>query len=197
MTYGATSEAGISRLRQLITDFLVFGTVSAFAIAQPLYSILGQNPEFFVAQQIGPLGLLLFVGALSIAVPVALALVAAALDLLSPVARKLWLSGVVGILIGIAALPFLWRIIPDYPAVATAAIVAAIASALALRLSSFLAFAFPLTIAFPILFLIFSPASGLFAKSSASASAKSIENPAPIVMIIFDEFNLTALLDKK
>ena len=47
---------------------------------------------------------------------------------------------------------------------------------------------------FPSLFLFFSPASTLLFSQSADIAAVEIENPPPIVLVIFDEFSSISLM---
>ncbi len=173
----------------------------AFGVVQPLFSLLGRSPGFFLAHRSRPIDLAVLV-LCAYAVPAALPLliewlvalvrpraVAAlhtailvlllTIDLL-PVAKRLGLPGVVSLLIAAAAGAFL------------AIVYMRIRSG-----SRSLVWLSPAVLVFPALLLFFSPASALFWHGrSTKAIHSSIENPVPVVLVVFDEFPLASLMDK-
>jgi hypothetical protein len=174
------------------------------AVAQPLLDLLGRNAEFFLARATQPIDILFLALLLTIGIPVILGFVVAGVrNLHAPTGTVLhWI--VLSILGGILAL----QVISLTPA---AGFPAWLEIALAGGAGVFLAFAFyryePLRSAgrfaavAPIvifgLFLFGSSVSQLIFASGeiVRPSQISIGNPAPIVMLVFDEFPVASLMD--
>jgi hypothetical protein len=175
-------------------------TLTAFAVVQPLFGLLGRSAGFFLAHRSQPvdfLALVLFVYAIPAGIPILIEwLVALAkpkalaplhrvvlallltIDALR-VARRTGLPGVVSLLIAIGAGIFL--------------------AVLYMRIRTWwrsLIWVSPAVVVFPALLLFFSPASTFVLPSSGPPAAGSrVGNPVPIVMIVFDEFPLASLMD--
>jgi hypothetical protein len=65
------------------------------------------------------------------------------------------------------------------------------------KLRLFMTFLSPAAVVFPLVFLFHFPVYKLsFSKEVTSVAAAKIGAPAPIVMVIFDEFPLASLLDE-
>jgi hypothetical protein len=189
--------------RAVLIDFLHLFALVGFAIAQPLYDLLGQNPEFFVAHRASPVHVVGMVVLLSVGVAFGLVVLElgawlagervrrsmhwifvfglAILTVLPPAKR--WIGGhdlvivVVAVLVGFsfAVLYVRWHAIRLFVTVLT-----------------------PVVVAFPLWFLLLTPVSRLVLPDVIGAQADiEIENPVPVVLVVLDEFNITALLDAK
>jgi hypothetical protein len=192
-----TVEAGA---RTFAFRWLHLTALSFFALAWPILDLLGRNPEFFVVRGSRSADIVLLALGLTLVPPLillgieALAHVAAGPRL----SRALHLA-FVGVLAGAFALLALgWIGAPS--AVALAAIAAGAAAALAYaRLEPVRSVVTLLALAVPVflgLFFFNSP-SGELVVSSGDARLADVDvgRPAPVVMVVFDEFPVTALLD--
>ena len=63
--------------RRFLTEALHLFVLSSFAVAQPIYDLVGSNAEFFVAHRAGPGTIAAFVLALSVGLPALLVLIEA------------------------------------------------------------------------------------------------------------------------
>ena len=183
-----------------------------FALAQPLYSLLANYPEFFVARDSEPLDLFLLVLILSLVVPLLCLLLIATLSRFGKGFQQSLKLCLVAVIVALIALQILkaatW--IPGTILVVAALISGAFA-ALAYRkwklVHTYLTVLSPLVLLFPVLFLsnpqisrvIFSepemPEPDTVELDSLSALATSAATP--VVMIVLDEFPLTTLLDEE
>ena len=80
-------------------------TLSSFAVAQPLYDLLGSSPEFFVANDVGPGVLLAAVFIVALGIPAAIFAVIAVIRLVSPRAGTLCYAMIVAALSALIVLP--------------------------------------------------------------------------------------------
>lgn len=183
-----------------LREWAAFFTLAGFAIAQPIYSLLGQNVEFFVAHKVERWTLLAFVFVLSFGIATTLAFIVAIAGKVSNRLRAPTMALAVGVLIGVFVLPFVVRFgsVSSF-VVFGFAVVAAIAAMVFTRsIVSFATFAAPIALLFPIIFLFFTPAKNiLFPAEHIGMGAQNVRNPAPIVFIVFDEFNSAVLLNEK
>jgi len=180
--------------------------LAGFAVAQPLYDILAQNAEFFVAHQARPGDLVLLALVLSAVVPLVLITCA-------------WLGGtpfggltrgtaapLVGALSALLALPILNRLawLPAVAAIGLAlglGVVVGWASWRRAGVRLFLAALSPAAVVFPLWFFFATPVSTLMRSGSpADQEAETAARPpigatTPIVIVVFDEFPLASLVD--
>src|SRR4051794_23311972 len=180
-----------------------------FAIAQPLYDLLGGNAEFFVAHRIGPTGIVMLVLTLSGVVPLVIALFETTVSQISRPAGRFVHLTVVFLLAVVLAAPLVNRIpgLPVYAEVAGAMAAGGLFSVSYARwnaLRTFISVLSPGILAFPVIFLAFTPVSALMFPRAPVVKAgdgglngkSKLAKSAPIVFIIFDEFELSALLDE-
>ncbi|HEX2134461.1 MAG TPA: sulfatase-like hydrolase/transferase [Microvirga sp.] len=183
-------------------DALHVFALCGFAVAQPVYDLIGQNAEFFVAHRLGPAGILAFVAALSLGLPALLVLVEALALRLGPAVQRIVHVVLVFALATAFLAPLLNRAsaLPGYAPLGAAVVLGALATALYVRsgpVRSFVTVLSPGIVAFPVLFLLFTPVSSLLAPRAADASGRvAVRNPVPIVLIILDEFEAGSLLDE-
>jgi hypothetical protein len=184
--------------------------LAAFAVAQPLYDLLGKSPEFFVARHAQPVDILLLVGVLSAGGPTFLVGVAWGVGRVAPAARGF----VQGLFVAggatLCALPALITIkaMPDIAILACAILLGAAFAFGYIRfhpVRTFLSILSPAVLLFPGLFLaqpeIFKlirphrQASVVAAPVPAADASVPWEGaPVPIVFLVFDELPTTSLM---
>ena len=176
----------------------------AFAVAQPLYALLGPNGEFFVAHGAGRAAVIALVLVLSAGVPLLLiALEWLAGRLARDRGRETAHRILVFALGSLAVLPALRHVkfAPGLFAIGAAALVGVAIAALARRprIRRFLALVSPAILLFPVAFVGFTPVRHLLAATPGrdDSAGRAIGKPAPIVLVVFDELTTTALLDDR
>ncbi len=179
-------------------------TLSSFAIAQPLFDMLKRNPDFLVAHHLNTWEITCLAVGLAVVAPAICVVVEGIVRLLGKniqlAVHTLNLAGLGALIL----LPFLkrWNGFSGYGAVITAFLLGLAGSALYVksrtRRFSFI-FLSPAVILFPLLFLFRPPISRLvFTKDNPEfAQSRQIGRPVPIIMVVFDEFPLTSLLNEK
>jgi hypothetical protein len=173
------------------------GALWAFAVARPLFDVLGPNPEFFVVRGWPGGRIVVFALVVALAPPLALAVLEALAELSSPrLARGLHL-GLVGLLAMAIALG-LFAISSTLPALALA-LACGVGAALAydrLRATrSLLTVLSPAPLVFLALFLLFSDVSKLVLPEDAAVRAAGVRATAPVVLVVFDELPVHSLMD--
>ncbi|MCB0869454.1 MAG: sulfatase-like hydrolase/transferase [Solirubrobacterales bacterium] len=172
----------------------------ALAIVQPLLNLLGNNPDFFVARDNTSGQIILFVLLLMLLPPLLATLIEALVNLASPAARWIVHLGFCGVLLAAFSLQILKQFAdgPAWPMIILACLLGglltwAYARARFVRSMSDILIVAPLVIL--ISFFFFSDASEL-TTSTPEVHAKEItaSNPAPVVMVIFDEFPAGSLM---
>ena len=190
----------LHRPRGLAIRGLHLFVLSAFAIAQPLFDLLSDTPEFFVVRgstgwdivMLG-LGLILLPPAILLAVE---ALVGVVSDRAAGVLHLVFLGGlaVLVVLQGVKKLGDLSTPVAFAVAIAIAALgVAAYARTSALR--TFVTVLAPAPVVFFLLFLANSPIEKLSLESEAQAQSTPIASTTPVVVIVFDELPISSLMD--
>ena len=183
-------------------DYLHLFVFVAFAIAQPLYDLLGKYPEFFIAHSAKPgliIGMIFF---LSFGLPLVLVSIESSLHSINKQGQNGSHLVFVLALTVLIILPFMKKVTSsDFLVVAVSGTSAFLFTVLYARLQAarmFITLLLPVTLIFPLLFVFATSTSRLFLPHTAKgASEIEIKNPVSIVMIVFDEFNTTALLDSK
>ncbi len=172
----------------------------AIALVQPLLNLLGSNPDFFVARDNTGWQIVVFAVLLTLLPPVVATAIEALVDLVSRPARQVLHLGFAGILFAAIAMQFLKQFWdgPSLPMILLAiALGAGLTWAYASRrfmrsLTDILVIAPPVVL---VVFLFFSQASELtFASTDVKAKQVEIGNPAPVVMVVFDEFPAGSLM---
>ena len=195
-------------LRSGTSDFLFPGlhllVVWNFAVAQPLFDLFSRTAEFFVLRQSPPLDIILFVFLLSVGLPALSVLVVWGVRVVHA-GLSTWLHLLLlGCLSALLALQVLLAL-QGFPYVSGMVLllgaggIGLLTSVMYHLLSPVRTFCTLLSaglVLFPSLFLFFSPASTLLFSQSADIAAVEIENPPPIVLVIFDEFSSISLMDE-
>ena len=190
-------------------DSLHLGVLVSFAVAQPVFDLLARQAEFFAARRAAPIDIVLFVGCLSLALPALLIgaeglsgwcwhrlrvglhtlLVAGLSSLISLHALNMlntWAgpNGLPGLLLVLSALGLGGTAAVSYRRYAP--------------VRQFVTLLTPAMLVFPGLFVLASPVTSLlFPPTASRLGPVAIPAPAPIIMLVFDEFPLTALLDEQ
>lgn len=184
----------------VLLSFLHLAVLSAFALAQPLFNLLSDNPEFFAARGSTAMDIIVFAVLLVVLPPALLVGIELLIGLAGPKARLGAHLVLMALLAGIVFVQALGDAFgaSDFVLIAIALALGAGAAALYARaepVRSFLTVLSPAPLVFLILFLFISPVSKI--TLAGEASAKSIDGikPIPVVMVVFDEFPGISLLD--
>jgi sulfatase-like protein len=174
--------------------------LSGFALAQPLYDLLGRNPEFFAAHGATRLEIVVFALALALIPPAVLAAAGLAASLIDARLGCALHLAFVATLSGLVALQGLGRL--DAPAAVVLALAAAAGIAAAAAYAVFTHARACLTVlaAAPVvflgLFLLGSEAADLLRESEARAEvARIAPSRTTVVLLVLDELPLNSLLD--
>jgi hypothetical protein len=175
--------------------------LSGFALAQPLFDLLGKNAEFFVAHGSTALDVVVFALLVTL-VPAAVMLgVELVVGLVDRRARTAVHLAAVAFLTALFALQVVKRA-ADGPSVAMLALAGALGvlAALAYRpfaaTRTFLTILVPAPLVFLALFLFVSPVAKITLAGRDEAHAATVAAGAPVVMVVFDEFPVLSLLDE-
>lgn len=194
------------RLREVgrLPWWAVIGTVAgvgAFGLAQPLLDLLGRNPEFFIARRF-PARDILALAAILLIAPAVTALPALFLRLAGAVPAAVAHLGALAFWSAVTAASVLVALGQSdrTPAVFFgAAVLAGLAAAyLFVRYGPFRTAVTYLGLApivFGLWFALFTPVSQLLRSSPSDLpEADSVDNPVPVVLIVFDEFPLATAM---
>jgi hypothetical protein len=191
-----------SLLRELLRNFAHLAVLSALALAQPVFDILGRNPEFFAVRRSSSAEIVLLTVALVLVPPAALVLVEVLAAALSrPLARALHLVFVAA-LAGLLALHVVANAeTPTGAAALAVALVVGGAAALLYRrtraVRTFLSVLVPVPLIFAALFLFDSRVSRLVFVETPEVRAATVASRTPVVMIVLDEMSTVAMLDQR
>ena len=191
----------ISRYPGLALCSLHFLIVWNFAVTQPLFDLLSRHAEFFVIRQSAPLDIILFVLLLFLGFPTLLLLPAWVMSRIHTgmsLGLLLCLLAVGSAALAAQALQAVSQM-PGFVLVAGASLIGLLTVVGYYRFSmirTFFTMLSPGLVFVPALFLFFSPVSALlFSQKEVAVAQVEIDNPPPIVMVVFDEFSLVSLLD--
>lgn len=170
----------------------------SFAVAWPLFQVLEDSPEFFVARGNTSGDIIVFAVALALVPPTVLALCEALLIRLPRARRALHLA-FIGALVAAIALQLVggWSAGPAVLIVMSLLLGAAGALAydrtrVAPHVLSVLS---PAPIAFLLFFLLLSPVSKLILPQDEARAATEVRSAIPVVLVVFDEFAGSSLVD--
>lgn len=195
-------------LNRPLIRFLHLALLVTFAVGQPLFDLLEKGPEFFASR--GSEAIDIFVFALCVTViPAAILL---AIELLAGLVSKRAEQVLHFVFIGLLAAVFALYVLVKYIATdAPTTILFALALALggaaaylygylarAVEIRSLVAVLCGGAVAFFLVnFLFISPVSKLTLPESAEAKKTTVRSKAPVIILGFDEFPVTSLLDSK
>ena len=189
--------------RDLLVGGLHLGVLWAFAVAQPLLDLLGDNPDFFVARGNTRGDIILLALVLALVPPLAMLGLEALARLVNQRLRDGLHLALVGLLAAMIALQALGELASGPGAVLIVGAVALGAGAAALYartewLPSLLTVLSPAPILFVCLFLFFSDTKELvLPEDEVQASEVAIPGQTPVVVMLLDEFQGTMLMNAK
>jgi hypothetical protein len=193
----------LHRPQQVATRGLHLLVLSAFAVAQPLFDLLGDTPEFFVVRGSTTWDIVALALGLVLVPPALLLGIEALGGVFHPrIQTGLHLVFCAGLtaLVALQALKRAADLSPWLSFVLAAAAGAALAFAYGRRqgVRTFLTVLAPAPFVFLALFLVNSPLEKLSLDSEAHASAVSnVTATAPVVLVVFDELPVSSLMDEK
>ncbi|MFL5893949.1 MAG: sulfatase-like hydrolase/transferase [Thermoleophilaceae bacterium] len=179
---------------------LHLGVLYALAVSQPLLNLLGNNADFFTSRQLTSGKVFWFAVAVGLLIPIVLFALDVGVGLLNRGAG--WIVHLV-LVFGLTLLLMAQIVkktahMPSGVTIAVAAVLAAVVTLIYTRsapLRSIASYFAPLPLLVLALFLFNTPAHKIvFPGSTASADVVAHGN-TPVVMVVFDEFTGTSLLD--
>ena len=191
------------------TESLHIFTLWSFAVAQPLFDLLSRNAEFFVARRSEPGDIMLLILLVCVLPPACLVLMIGVLrclgawTLLFQTFQRWTVNLLLTVLVTAIALQALPRLsaLPGIALLAGATLIAVLTTISYRRLPSvrtFVSLLSPALLLFPGIFVFASPAFHVIFPSQASLSSDvKVASTTPVVMIIFDELPVTALMDEQ
>jgi hypothetical protein len=200
---GREPTAGRSQARTLAVNFAHLAALSAFALAQPLFDLLGESPEFFAVRGSSRWDIVLFALAVILLPPAVLVAIEAIAGLVSrPLQRAAQL-----VFVGAGAAVIALQVLKDTAGLtSTGAIVglAALAGAAVALLyrraplvRSFLTVLALAPVFFLTYFLFVSPVAELTLARDPDVQLAHVRASAPVVMVVFDELPVSSLLDEQ
>jgi hypothetical protein len=192
----ASSKEPERRAPTRFDRFAAVVVLTLFAVTWPVLDLLGENAEFFLARR-SPKGEILLLGlALTLLVPVALALLGALPGRMGAVVG----SGLIALLSVLLAFLYLRRLpLPPWATSAVALVVGCLVVWVFHRFDNVRQGARYLILA-PVLclvvFLVATPAGAvLIDRGTGIGTPVSVANPVPVLMVVLDEFPLASLID--
>jgi hypothetical protein len=191
-----------ARWPSLPLAFVHIAALWAIAFVQPLFDLLGNNPEFFIARDNTPSDILIFAFGFMFVPPLVMTAVVALVRLISAAAGRVALCVFVSLLVAGFLLQLLKRSgLPDQ---------SELQMPLALALGGLLGWLYarhagwrsgvtvlgPAPLVFLVLFLVLSPVGDLIRPQTENVSlAGTSTSRTPVVVVIFDELPTTTLMD--
>lgn len=186
----------------LLRHGVQLAVLSALALAQPVFDILGRNPTFFAVRGSSSRDIVLFALALTLLPPAALLTIELAAAAVSRTLADVLHTVFVGGFVALLALSVLTK--GDSPtgaaAVALAVAVGAVAAFAFVRTAfvrSLLMVLAPVPLLFLGLFLLHSPVRRLVFVDTPQVRAATVTSRTSVVLILFDEFSTVGLMDAR
>ena len=189
-------------VREAIWAYLGLAVLWTFAVAQPLFDLLKDNPEFFAARGSSGFDIVSFSVLLVVVPPLLMLGIELLVGLAGRTAREGAHLVLIAILVALIAAQAIKKTVelPDpVMIVASLAIGSAVATlyAAAEPVRSFLRVLSPVPVVFLALFLFTDPISKLAFPDEAQARTIGGVTQAPIVVVLFDELPTTTLMDDR
>ena len=186
------------------SNLFAFGHIAAlstFALAQPLFDLLGKNPEFFAARGSAPWDIISFALLVVIVPPVVLFAIELLVGLASRTAGDVLHLVYIAVLLGLVILPPLKNAVDAGDAVLILVplligVAVAFLYTRAEPMRSFLSVLTPAPLVFLVLFLFISPVHKLTIQGDAEAKSASGGSRAPIVFLGMDELPVIDLMTR-
>jgi hypothetical protein len=172
----------------------------ALAVAQPIFDVLEDAPDYFVAQGVTGGDIVLFALVTAVAPPLVLTLLEVAVGAVRPSLRRRLHLVAIALIVALLALQVFGGAIGGPPALlfGVAAAIGMGVAALYDRSAATRLFASVVSAAavlFVALFLVGSPIEGLVFGDDAGATPPAVSSAhTPVVVVVFDEFPVTSLM---
>jgi hypothetical protein len=176
----------------------VLGLV-AIAVAQPVFEVVSNSPEFFPARSTPAATIVVAVLAICLGLPLGLLAVERTIRLVSTRAATIFTGAIVATLIAAVAMPLVrrWDGV-GFPLDAVIGAAVGVTFGLAYSrirgLRQFLTALAPAALVVPVLFLLSAGVQRHVQPSEAGAAVQAVQRTPPIVLVIFDEFPTNSLL---
>jgi hypothetical protein len=172
----------------------------AIAIAQPLFEVVANSPEFFPARSTPPATIVATVTAICLVLPLVLLGIERAIGAVSGNASTAFHGVVVAVLCAALVMPWFRRnellVFPWDAVIATAIGLAVALAQIRIRIvRQFMTALAPAAFIVPFLFFLHPGVKQSFLPSESAAALEAIERTPPIVLVVFDELPLNSLLD--
>jgi hypothetical protein len=174
----------------------------SIVVAQPLFDVLRENGDFFVAHRSTPFDLGLFVAVLGVAVPAVLGLAVRAVGLVSVRTARVLHVVAIGLLLAAMASQVIQRLtdLPVWPHVVVAAALGGLGAWAYAESSGIRWCASALVAGVPVFAAMFllHPSMEAFVRPldrTAHVSARIPPDAPPIVMVVFDQLPISSLLE--
>ncbi|MDA8017346.1 MAG: sulfatase-like hydrolase/transferase [Thermoanaerobaculia bacterium] len=194
---GQRTRSDRDKDRSFWVDSLHLVVLCNFALAQPLFDLLGRKPEFFAVRRSEPIDLWILVITLGFLVPAPLVLLEGVASLVHRKARRALHGVMCTALIASILLPPLGSFGVGPWAESGVALGLGIGGAIALdrwrRARTLLTFMTPALVVFPAVFLLRPGVSKILQPEEVESRAPT-DATTPIVLLIFDELPLVSLL---
>jgi hypothetical protein len=190
------------RGRPLLWALLHLGALWALAVAQPLFDLIGENPDFLAARAMRGFDVVLFAVLTALVPPLIMVAVEAAVGLAAAGLRWGLHLVLIAVLVGLIAIQALKHAGVSGTAVliVLAGVIGIAAALLYWRVAavrSFVTVLSPAALVVLGLFLFFGPIGDLVLSSDASAANVRVPGSVPVVMVVFDEVSTVALEDSR
>lgn len=179
------------------------GALSSLAIAQPLFDLLGHNADFFAAHDVDATDVVVFALAVTLVPPLALLVVEVLLGLVDARAQAVLHGAFVGGLVALFVVQAVKKRadLPMSRWILCAVLVTAGAAVAYMKLRPvrmFVSVLGPAPVVILVLFLFFSPVEKFVLPATEEAhGAVKVSSRTPVVVVIFDEFPTTSLMDAR
>ncbi len=176
-------------------------TLFTFALAQPLYDLLGRYPEFLIAHGAGAIDLVSILLVVSVLIPGLAILVWLLIGRLAPGYHRAVYLFALFALVALILLPPV-KMLPDWlhGFRAAAALLAGVAFAWSYSrvrtVRSFVTLLPPAIILSPALFLVQSPLPVGGPQDHSARFPEKIDGNTPVILVVFDEFPVTSLMNE-
>jgi hypothetical protein len=172
----------------------------AIAIAQPIFEVVSNSPEFFPARSTPPPTIVTAVLVLCFGLPLMLLALERAIRLASERAATTFHGMVVTILVAAVVMPwFRRRGVLNFPWDLSTGVLIGLGVALiysrARGVRQFLTALAPAAVVVPALFFLDPGVKQSFVASESAAALQTLERTPPIVVVVFDELPMNSLLD--
>jgi Sulfatase len=177
---------------------LHLAVLSSFAFAQPLFDLLGRNAAFFAVRGSGRWQIVAFALGVTVIPPLILVAAEVAAGFVRPVLQQalhlVFLAALTAV-VALEALEHVSGAVWTAGAAAVAGLVFADAYRLFAPVRSFVTVLGPAPLVFVGLFLLNSPVSTLVVSGVPPLRLADVRADAPVVLVVFDEFSGTTLMD--